>query len=192
MSNFKVRLVVTVLLIMALTYIYQYNKEGQQVLKPLLKYTMTQNYDVIKLGKSWIGGRTGLGYKAVSSPALQEPCTYMGITRHFGWCYDSKTHEQYFNPGVILKVGDNVPVYPVLRGKVSKVSSLEGRYEIIIQHGNELISIIRGLSNVSVKPGQQVEEDTLLGKAEGLLYIEIRAKDGPINPERALGGAGTL
>ncbi|MGE5423236.1 MAG: peptidoglycan DD-metalloendopeptidase family protein [Ignavibacteriales bacterium] len=183
MKGFKTRFIVALVVIAALTWIWRGNSGLQDNIGPVIKYTATKNYDVLGWGKSMWAGLNQKTQPAVSTSGFQLPCAYTGITRHFGWYYNPKTNTQQFNPGVFLEIGKDTLIYPVLRGKVSRVVSQENGYQVIIQHGGGLVSMIRGLRETDLKKGALVEEDSVLGSASDLIYLEIRGREGPVDPE---------
>lgn len=181
MSSFKTRLLIALILIVALTWVNQGNGRLQEVVQSWLSYTTTRDYDVIRWAEAiWSGEEMS---PAVSTSALHLPCSFTGVVRHFGWYYNPRTGTQAFNPGVVLRIDDDTLVYPVLRGEVTSVTALENGYQVVLQHGDTMTSVVRGLREVSVDEGQTVEESTALGKGTDLLYLELKGEDGPINPE---------
>lgn len=186
MKGFKTRLLAALIMIAALTWFYHGNSRFHDNLEPLVKYTTTKNYDIVGWGTRLWKDTNQNTAPAVSTSGFQLPCTYTGIARHFGWYYNPKTNTQMFNPGIFLEIDKDTAVYPVLRGTVSKVVSQENGYQVVIQHGKGLISVVRGLRETDLKVGTEVEEDTVLGRASDLIYLEVRSTEGPINPESFL------
>lgn len=186
MSRIKIRMLVAIFILMAITFAYKGNDHSRRVIQPLIDYTITKNYDVSGWAMSWRKRLGGNQAEMASSYALQIPCQNAKIARHFGWYYNPRTQSQAFNPGVVLKIGQNVPVYPILRGAVREVSIQENRYQVVIQHGDQLQSTIRGLQEVLVKEGQLVEQDSIIGRGHELLYVELKNKEGPVNIEGLL------
>jgi len=181
MRSFKTRLILAMIMIVVVTWAYQGQGQTRATVESWLSYATTKNYDVSRWLKSvWIEEIT---QPAVSTSALRLPCSFTGVARHFGWYYNPRTGTQAFNPGVVLKIEPDTPVYPVLRGTVSSVTLQENGYQVVLQHGDAMVSVIRGLREVTVKTGETVEESTPLGWGADLLYLEIKNKDGPINPE---------
>lgn len=181
MSSFKTRLLLALILIVAVTWVYQGSGRPQEIVRSWLIYTTTKHYDVSRWVKSiWTGQAVS---PAVSTSALRLPCNFTGVARHFGWYYNPRSGTQAFNPGVVLRIDSDTPVYPVLQGQVTSVSLQENGYQVVLQHGDAMTSVVRGLREVSVSEGETVEESTPLGKGADLLYLELKSQDGPINPE---------
>lgn len=186
MQSFKIRTVIALALIVALTWTIKGIPAVSGWLQPALNYTLNTNYDVMGWGQNIFHTSDIEESHTVLEPALRAPCIYSRIVRHFGWFYDPETKKQDFNSGIVLQIDEQVPVYPVFAGKVSDINLDDNCSEVIIQHGNSLISVTRGLQQIYVKKGQAVEEDTELGTAVELLYFELRSREGPVNPEEFL------
>ncbi|MGE5418256.1 MAG: peptidoglycan DD-metalloendopeptidase family protein [Acidobacteriota bacterium] len=186
MQSVKMRAVIALALIVVLTWMIKGSPIMARWLQPALHYTLKTNYDVMGWGQNIFRTADIEESRNVLEPALRAPCIYSRIVRHFGWVYDPKTKKQDFNSGLVLQVDEQVPVYPVFAGKVADVNLDDDCSEVVIQHGNSLISVTRGLQQVYVRKGQVVEEDTELGTAVDLLYFELRSREGPVNPEELL------
>ncbi|NLV16729.1 MAG: peptidoglycan DD-metalloendopeptidase family protein [Syntrophomonadaceae bacterium] len=184
MGKFKNQMVVVLIFLVAVTWVYQEAGRPKEVVEGWISYITSKDYGIGHLISSvWEGEPSSM---TVSTFPLQLPCNYTEVVRHFGWYYNQQSGEQAFNPGVVLRIDEDTQVYPVLRGEVSSLSHQENGYQVILEHGDSMVSIIRGLQKVEVSLGEAVEETTLLGLGSELLYIEIRDKDGPINPEGLL------
>lgn len=181
MSSFKTRLLIALILIVAVTWVYQGSSQPQKVIRSLLSYTTTKDYDVGRWAESiW---NDQIVSPAVSTSAFHLPCSFTEVVRHFGWYYNARTGTQAFNPGVVLRIDAGTQVYPILQGEVSSVSLQENGYQVVLQHGDALTSLVRGLREISVDEGEKVDETVPLGKGADLLYLELKNEDGPINPE---------
>ncbi|MGE5544200.1 MAG: peptidoglycan DD-metalloendopeptidase family protein [Bacillota bacterium] len=181
MSSFKTRLLIALILIVAVTWVYQGSGQPRSIIQSLLNYTTTRDYDV----GQWIESiwNDQILAPAVSKSALHLPCSFTEVVRHFGWYYNARTGTQAFNPGVVLRIDSGTLVYPVLQGEISSVNLQENGYQVVLRHGDNLTSVVRGLREVSVEEGETVDESTPLGRGADLLYLELRNEDGPINPE---------
>lgn len=182
MQGFKVRLVVAFLLGVLFSGLGRWGAT-REVMAPFFQYLTKQHYDLNSQIRDWWYARNLSASHPVMSQPLRPPCEYRGIARHFGWYYNARTQGQEFNPGVVLSIEDEVPVYPMLPGRVAKIERRENRYEVVIVHGEELVSCVRGLNEIEVRVGQKVAESTLLGRASDILYLEMRNKEEPINIE---------
>lgn len=181
MSSFKTRLLIALILIVAVTWVYEGSGQTQGIIQSLLSYATTRDYNVNRWAESiW---NDQVMTPAVSTSAFHLPCSFTEVVRHFGWYYNARTGDQAFNPGVVLRINSGTLVYPILQGEVSSVSLQENGYQVVLQHGDALTSVIRGLREVSVDEGETVDESTPLGKGDDLLYLELKNEDGPINPE---------
>ena len=87
------------------------------------------------------------------------------------------------------KTGD--PIRPVMAGKVEDISRSRFAYgnAIIINHGNQIMSLYAHLSKIEVKPGDEVSLQTKIGEVGSTgystgdhLHLEIRDHGIPINP----------
>ncbi|MGE5396287.1 MAG: peptidoglycan DD-metalloendopeptidase family protein [Chitinophagales bacterium] len=186
MKHIKARIIIAILLAAGITAAIKWYPPAYKYVHPAINYTISKNYDAATWYKRIIKGKAQEPKTVTSSAALAAPCNYQGVARHFGWYYSQETSKQVFNPGLVLEIGQNEPVHPVLSGKIAEIKSQENGYEVIIQHGQSLVSITRGLKKLNVKKGQQVDEETVLGKASDLVYIEIRGQEGPVNIEDML------
>ncbi len=181
MSSFKTRLVIALILIIAVTWAYPVTGQQDGLIGSLLSYTTSTDYDVSGWLKSiW---EDQVLSPAASTSALRLPCDYIEVVRHFGWYYNARTGDQAFNPGVVLRIKSGTPVYPVLSGEVVSVSLQENGYQVVLEHSEDLTSVVRGLREVRVEEGETVDESTPLGRGGELLYLELKNQDGPINPE---------
>jgi len=59
---------------------------------------------------------------------------------------------------------------------------------VVVDHGNEVYSLIAGFSSIHVRVNQSVSMGTRLGlagreKNDGNIYVEIRVKGKPQNPK---------
>ncbi|NLB19071.1 MAG: peptidoglycan DD-metalloendopeptidase family protein, partial [Syntrophomonadaceae bacterium] len=161
MMKFKRQLVVALILIVAVTWVYQEAGRPKEVVERWISYVTSKDYDINHLITSvWEGEPSSM---TVSTFPLQLPCKFTEVVRHFGWYYNQQSGEQAFNPGVVLRIEKDTQVYPVLRGEVSSLSQQENGFQVILEHGDSMVSIIRGLQKAEVSPGEEVEETTLLG-----------------------------
>lgn len=84
--------------------------------------------------------------------------------------------------------GDSRPVYATAAGTVTAVSRLsDGRYGLLVDHGQGLESVYANLSEASVQMGEEVTRAQPLGACEGGLYFELRQDGESIDPAERLG-----
>lgn len=84
--------------------------------------------------------------------------------------------------------GENRPVYAAAKGTVTAVSTLsDGRYGLLIDHGNGLESVYANLSEASVQMGEAVSRAQQLGAVDGGLYFELRQDGESVDPTERLG-----
>jgi murein DD-endopeptidase MepM/ murein hydrolase activator NlpD len=100
-----------------------------------------------------------------------------------------------FHPGVDIRVPRRTPVYPAATGTVIQVEL--GRFgyghKVVISHQNQIETLYAHLDDISVKIGDQVTKDTVIGVV-GMtgwttgphLHFEARTKEGLINPKQIL------
>lgn len=90
-------------------------------------------------------------------------------------------------PWLMFEEG-NRPVYAAGAGAVTAVSPLaEGRYGVLIDHGEGLESVYANLSEVSVQSGDSVSRGQQLGASADGLYYELRQSGEAVDPTERLG-----
>jgi len=97
----------------------------------------------------------------------------------------------FFHRAIDLRETLGAPVYSLQKGIVKNVaySSLGYGNHLTIQHDNSLESLYAHLGKINVSPGQEVDENTIIGTV-GLsgwttgphLHLEIHQDGKPINP----------
>lgn len=112
---------------------------------------------------------------------IQYPVENIKVTQGYG----------FFHPGLDLDGLTGNPIRPIKPGRVASVSYSKFAYgnSIIIDHGNELMSLYAHLSKIEVKEGQEVTMDKVIGQmgASGRafgdhLHLEIHLNGKAINP----------
>jgi len=97
----------------------------------------------------------------------------------------------FFHPGIDLGVARGKPVYPVMSGKIAKVgwSPLGYGNEIIINHGNGLMSLYAHLDKILVEEGQNVDITNEIGEVGSTgnatgphVHLEIHIQGRAVNP----------
>ena len=99
-----------------------------------------------------------------------------------------------FHPAIDIAAPKGTPTYAIRTGKVIKVG-YEGAYgkKVEIDHGNNLQSLYAHFSQIEVKEGQEVTQDTIIGRV-GLsgwttgshLHLEIKENGKYLNPKTFL------
>jgi len=90
-------------------------------------------------------------------------------------------------PWLMFEAG-NRPVFACAAGTVTAVSPLsEGRYGLLVDHGNGLESVYAGLSDASVQAGDSVTRGQSLGTCGDGLYFELRQGGEAVDPTERLG-----
>ena len=112
------------------------------------------------------------------------------LTSGYGYRRDPFTRKRAFHNGVDLAVPSGTPVYAAAKGKVKKVgrNKISGKY-IIISHVQEYESLYCHLSDVLLKEGERVSNETLIGYSGNTgrstgphLHFEIRENGKSVNP----------
>ncbi|MFI5240953.1 MAG: M23 family metallopeptidase [Microgenomates group bacterium] len=117
----------------------------------------------------------------ITEKGIQYPTSTISITQRYS----------FFHPGIDLDGLTGEPIKPIKTGKVLSVQTSKFGYgnEIIIDHGNQLISLYAHLSKIEVKKDQVVNMDTELGKMGATghasgdhLHLEVHDHGKAINP----------
>ncbi len=112
------------------------------------------------------------------------------LTSGYGYRKDPFTSRRVFHNGLDLSVSLGTPVYATAKGKVKKTgqNKISGKY-IIISHEQEYESIYCHLSKITIKKGECVLNETLIGYSGNTgrstgphLHFEIRKNGKSINP----------
>ena len=91
------------------------------------------------------------------------------------------------NDGVTYQTAENAPVRAVFNGKVAAVQSVQGRFVVLVKHG-EYFTVYYNLKSVSVNRGETVSTKQnigVVGNSDGVpeLGFQIRKGEIPQNPE---------
>lgn len=90
-------------------------------------------------------------------------------------------------PWVMFEPG-NRPVYAADAGTVTAVSPLsDGRYGLLVDHGDGLESVYANLGEVTVASGDAVARGQQMGSCEEGLYFELRQGGEAVDPTERLG-----
>lgn len=96
-----------------------------------------------------------------------------------------------FHPAVDLVAPKGTPLHPVMAGRIGKVEYGHFGYgnNIIVDHGNNLESRYAHLSKIEVKEGEEVTQETIIGRVGSTgwatgnhLHLEIRENGRYLNP----------
>ncbi len=100
---------------------------------------------------------------------------YDGENKEDAIIYYNDTYIQ--NSGIIYNSTDEYTVVSVLDGEVTEVKkdNILG-YVVEVKHENNLISVYQGLKSVNVKKGDQVTQNTLIGKS-GEIKLDVNLKN---------------
>ena len=100
---------------------------------------------------------------------------YDGENKEDAIIYYNDTYIQ--NSGVLYNSTEEYTVVSVLDGEVTelKKDALLG-YVVEVKHDNNLVSIYQGLKSVSVKKGEQITQNTLIGKS-GEIKLDVNLKN---------------
>lgn len=101
----------------------------------------------------------------------------------------------FYHPGLDLDGETGDPIKPIKKGVVEYVASDSYGYgkHVIVDHGNNLVSLYAHLSKIDVKVGDEVTTESTLGlmgstghSTGSHLHLEIRDHGIPINPGKIL------
>ena len=91
-------------------------------------------------------------------------------------------------PWVMFNCGENTPVKAISSGTVTAVSPLsDGRYGLLVDHGEGLESLYANLGEVTVASGDAVARGQQMGACDAGLYFELRQGGEAVDPTERLG-----
>jgi septal ring factor EnvC (AmiA/AmiB activator) len=153
--------------------------------KPAPTAAKTENKTNSELFRSTSeGNRLSEAFEA-NRGSLPAPVTSGYISSHFGrGKVDQATID---NEGITYQTPDGAAVRAVFNGKVTGVSTVQGRYIVLIKHG-EYFTVYYNLKSVSVSKGDNVGTKQNIGTTGsndgvGELGFQIRRVSTPQNPE---------
>ena len=86
------------------------------------------------------------------------------ITGHYGWHQDAGLKTKVLNPGVDITGTSGAEAKAPCAGRVAVVTWQRGMGNLIlINHGNEYITVYGHLDMVLVEPGQDINQGTVIG-----------------------------
>lgn len=185
--TFKLKMLGVILIVAMVGLVMQENQSSRQYMQPILSFIMDNKYDIKAVLSRYvqIPGWNDVDnlLPASGGSLLRKPCDILAVQSHFGWHWDQQEKKNKFNAGMQLSVAQNTDIRPMLSGKVIELISANGQTTVMIQHDNNLYSLYGGLHDVTVKNGNMVKENTVIGKTGDSFYFEVRGKDGPVNPQ---------
>lgn len=186
LQRFKIKLLVVIGLVAVVGFIMQSGQASRQIVEPVLKYIMYDQYDVGAFISQYVhipGTNEAAGLLPVGGgQVLQPPCQIASIQRNYGWYWDKNEKRQKFSAGVVLEVNPGTPVNPIVGGQVLETDTAAGQGSVLVKHAGEFYSFYGGLVQTNVEPGQTVAPGDVLGKSGATLYFEVRSQDGSVNP----------
>lgn len=187
LQNFKIKLLLVIVFVAAVAVMMQSGQTGRQVVEPVLRYVMYDQYDVGAFISRHvhIPGTKGTNdlQLVVGGQVLQPPCEIISIQRNYGWYWDKTEKKQKFSSGVVLEVASGTRVKPITGGQVVETDTVSGLDSVLIEHEGGFYSFYGGLVQTNMKRGQTVGPSDVMGASGGAnLYFELRSKDGPVNP----------
>lgn len=187
LKSFKLRLLLVIFTVAFIGLALQSGNRSRDLVEPVIKYIMT-DYGVEKKFANWVqnwqdSNSAGM-VPAESKQVLQKPCEFLSIEQSYGWQWNQSNKKQEFFPGYYLRVKDNTLVKPVLAGQIIELSSNKDGRTLLIKHSEDLYSLYGGLKEILVEKGAKVENNHILGKTGEHLYLEIRNREGPQNPQQ--------
>ncbi len=106
------------------------------------------------------------------------------VTTSYGWYRHPVYKDWRFNGGVALQTATNDGIRSVLPGRVETVKPGGQGYEIVIEHGSGWHTVYRDIQNVSVVPGENVNQNQIIADAgtHGNLFFALHYDRLPVDP----------
>lgn len=187
-KQFKLRLLLAILLV-TIVCILMRSTACQETTRIVLDFVL-KDYDIEDRIIAWASDWTGYEFKrsipAVSLKNTQLPCQFLGLEQSYGWYWNDDTKQELFFPGLRLKVQDNTPVKPIMNGSVAEISEGSDGRAVLIKHSQDFYSYYGGLKEMFVSKGDPVGTEQILGKSGTFLYLELRGRNGPVDPQLML------
>jgi len=103
------------------------------------------------------------------------------ISSTFGWA-TSTNNEPTYNDGLLIAATPGTLVHAVLSGRVVDVDNALG--SVTIDHGSEMLTVYRGLTDITVQAGGKVKQRDALGRLhlEGKLFFGLYQTGRPQDP----------
>lgn len=187
LRRFKLKLLGVIVVVTVVGLIMQSGQVSKQMVEPVLKYVMNNEYDVGAIISQYVNipGSNELAgiLPAAGGTVLSPPCEILGVERNYGWYWDKQEKKQKFSSGMHLEVKDGTVVKPIISGQVVEVTQSADQGTALIKHDNNFYSYYGGLTQILVEKGTNIGDGELLGTTGSSLYFEVRGKDGPVNPQ---------
>ncbi|WP_297056831.1 peptidoglycan DD-metalloendopeptidase family protein [Thermosulfurimonas sp.] len=111
------------------------------------------------------------------------------VLRFFGLDRDLFTGKISFSPGIFIGARVGTRVRAPFAARVTRLKWIQGQGQmVVLDHGYGFVSLIGGLSEVKVLPGQEVSTGEVLGRVGASpfgpsgVYYELRYRGKPQNP----------
>jgi len=187
LRRFKLRLLGVIVIVTVVGLIMQSGQVSRRLMEPILVYVMHNKYDVGAIVYRYVNlpGANDLSdiLPASGGMVLRQPCEFLEIERDYGWYWDKQEKKQKFSSGIHLIVKDETAVNPIIGGQVAEITQTPEEGTVLIRHDSNFYSLYGGLKQILVEQGDNVEEGDSLGTTGTNLYLEVRGKDGPVNPQ---------
>lgn len=190
LGNFRIRMLAVILIIFMTGFGIQGSNDSKRIVEPVIRYIL-KDYGFNNRLSLLFENMKPDPYESVpagSSTLLQIPCEFTEVVRNYGWYFNEENEQQEFLPGVYLRVRNNSAVKPILAGEVQEIGRNEDGRTVLVKHNEELYSLYGGLNEVLAEERSRVDHNSILGKSEDYLYLEIRNGDGPLNPHNLING----
>ena len=128
----------------------------------------------------------------IPEPGSMAPPAEGEVVARFGATRDADTGTRISRRGVGLEVEPGDPVSAIAPGEVAYAGPIRNLGDaVVVEHEGGVRSILGGLADIAVGPGDAIEEGATLGlAADDILYLEVRIAVGPeglpIDPEPLL------
>lgn len=187
-KQFKLRLLLAIFLA-AMVCILMRSAASQEKTRIVLDF-MLRDYGVyhriIAWASQWSGYDFNLPVSAVSLKNSQLPCEFLALQQSYGWYWNNEAKQEVFFPGLLLSVQDNTAVRPIMEGRVVEISEGSDGRAVLIMHTQDFYSYYGGLKEVFVSKGSRITMNQVLGKSTSHLYLELRGRNGPVDPQLML------
>ena len=111
-----------------------------------------------------------------------------GVVTEFGPRLDRRYKTRIPHNGVAIRAAaGGAAVRAIYGGKVLFAQDFEGfGLTVVLSHGGGILSLYAGLDRIEVRKGDVVDLESLLGRAAGELYFEIREQNEAVDPREWL------
>lgn len=110
--------------------------------------------------------------KVLEGVLFRPPCRVTDI-KGFGWEKPGYVHAL----GIWLMLGEDSPVITPAPGTVTYADNMAGEgHQIEITHSDNVKSLLEGLQTLTVREGDRLVRDAVLGKATGVIRVQLYLK----------------